>query len=129
MREQKKRDKVEEMKKKKAAIAEWKAIAAEKRATAAEKKAAAALKKVQQANYLFYKTRCNAAVINSDTPSSSTSAAASEWECPFCFECYNKDDQEDWVKCGCGRWTHESCITDVIVDSAGKELFCLYCSV
>jgi len=67
--------------------------------------------------------------VDPDAPSSSTSAADTVWQCLFCFECYEAEDEEDWVKYGCGRWTHESCITDVIVDYTGKELFCPFCAV
>ena len=85
LREQKKRDKEEEMKKKKAAIAERKAIAAERRhAAAALKKGTTKSTAGSKCKPTSYSTRqatvvrCNAAVINPDTPSSSTLAAASE---------------------------------------------------
>ena len=48
-----------------------------------------------------------------------------------CFATYGEEDDEVWVQCGCGRWTHEVCISqsDIIVDANGRELFCLKCSV
>ncbi len=47
-------------------------------------------------------------------------------ECPFCFEPYCQDGQE-WLECACGRWIHEQCIEEVIVDSGSQERFCPYC--
>ena len=142
LREQKKRDKEEEMKKKKAAIAEKKAAAAEKKAATAAKKAASILRngtgrslagtkhgQTSSSTRQAKQARSSVAMVDPDAPSSSTSAADTVWQCPFCFECYETEDGEDWVKCGCGRWTHESCITDVIVDCTGKELFCPFCAV
>ena len=80
------------------------------------------------------RTRCD--VVDSDAPSCSSvttsgnmSTSTTMWQCSICYEEYDKEDTEDWVQCGCGRWIHELCITDVIVDATGKELFCPYCSV
>jgi len=64
-------------------------------------------------------------MLTTSATSSSTSATDTVWQCPFCFKCYGTKDDEDLVKGGCDRWTHESCITDVI---AGKELFCPFCA-
>ena len=44
-----------------------------------------------------------------------------EWQYPFCFKYYNNEDVE--MMSGCGRWTYKSCITNVKVDSAGKNPF------
>jgi len=62
-------------------------------------------------------------MVDPGAPSSSTSAADTVWHCPYCFECYETEDDKDWVKCGCGRWTHESCITDVILIALEKNSF------
>ena len=32
-------------------------------------------------------------------------------------------------KTGPGRWTHELCTADVVINANGKELFCSHCSV
>ena len=81
--------------------------------------------------------RCEV-VRDCDAPSSSAASSASGntrkndktvWQCSICFEQYYEGDDEDWVQCGCGRWTHELCISDVVMDASGKELFCPYCSV
>jgi len=58
--------------------------------------------------------------MDSNAPASSTSVASTEWRCPFCFEFCNEEDNEDWVMCGCGKWTHELCIADVVIDAIGK---------
>ena len=75
----------------------------------------------------------NSDVLDSDGPSCSstvtTEGNTNMWQCSICYEVYNEEDTEDWVECGCGRWTHESCITDIVIDVSGKELFCPYCSV
>ena len=75
----------------------------------------------------------NSDVLDSDGPSCSSTVSTegntNMWQCSICYEVYNEEDTEDWVECGCGRWTHESCITDIVIDVSGKELFCPYCSV
>ena len=47
-------------------------------------------------------------------------------ECPFCFKTYCHDGKE-WLECACGRWIHEQCIEEVILDSGGHERFCPFC--
>ena len=47
-------------------------------------------------------------------------------ECPFCFETYCHDGKE-WLECACGRWIHEQCMDEVILDSGGQERFCPFC--
>ena len=79
------------------------------------------------------------AALDSDTPSISTPASTDDtsvkdktvWQCSIYFEEYGKKDDEEWVQCGCGRWTHEVCFdqSDIIVDANGRELVCPYCSV
>ena len=81
------------------------------------------------------------AVLDSDTPSSSVPVDTDDtsvkdhsgavWQCSICFENYGEEDDKVWVQCGCGRWTHEVCISQshIIIDANGKELFCPYCSV
>ena len=83
------------------------------------------------------RTRCDeldsSDVLDSGGPSCSstvtTEGNTNMWQCSICYEVYNEEDTEDWVQCGCGRWTHELCITDIVIDVTGKELFCPYCSV
>lgn len=48
------------------------------------------------------------------------------WECAFCFGFY-QEDGTDWVECGCGRWVHEQCMEEVVLDSNGDERFCPFC--
>ena len=80
------------------------------------------------------------AALDSDAPSISTPASTDDtsvkdktvWQCSICFVEYGEEDDEEWVQCGCGRWTHEVCVDQsdiIIVDANGRELFCLYCSV
>jgi len=49
-------------------------------------------------------------------------------ECCVCFEMYRGDHEvNDWLQCACGRWLHEECITDIVHDKFGRELYCPYC--
>ena len=52
-------------------------------------------------------------------------------ECCMCFTTYEEDlrDQsdKDWVACACGRWLHEDCAEDCVVDDEGKERLCHFC--
>ena len=49
-------------------------------------------------------------------------------ECCVCFVPYEEDQSgKDWVACGCGRWLHEDCADDCIIDSDGNERLCLIC--
>ena len=51
--------------------------------------------------------------------------------CCICFGSYSEDvvdgDGRERIKCECGRWLHEDCADDRIVDSNGKERFCHHC--
>ena len=144
---------------KKAALAQKKATAAVKRAVgkaaAARKRLSAdnnivpteseenqVTRKRQTSSYTLRDKRIRFdGVLDSDTPSSSAPVNTDDtgvkdhsgavWQCSICFENYGEEDDEVWVQCGCGRWTHEVCISqsDIIVDANGKELFCPYCSV
>ena len=48
-----------------------------------------------------------------------------ESECCVCFTSHEEDivnqSGKDWVAYVCGRWLHEDCADDCILDSAGKE--------
>ena len=52
-------------------------------------------------------------------------------ECCVCFMTYEEDianqSGKDWVACTCGRWLHEDCAEDCILDSAGEERLCPLC--
>ena len=153
LREKKRQEKEDEQRKKKILAAEKRAQAAEKRAQAAvrkraqaEKRAQAAAKKAekeaekeankanQQANKPSRKrqTDVHVSTTRSKLPrvdeASTTVDSEGENVCCVCFQCY-QDDQEDsdWVQCACKRWLHEDCITDVVHDVHGRELFCPYC--
>ena len=48
--------------------------------------------------------------------------------CCVCSVLYSDDRTgKDWIKCACGRWLHEDCAEDCILDSNGKERFCPMC--
>lgn len=47
-------------------------------------------------------------------------------ECAFCFRSYQEDGAE-WVECGCGRWVHDLCMEEVVLDRNGVERFCPFC--
>ena len=126
--------------KKRAAVAEKKAtIEAEKKATAEAKKAAAEARKAAVAvgdelnrrrKTASYTTQAKQPRLgtDADVPSSShtvtTSPNVDENVCCVCFSMYLEDEEDnDWVQCACSRWLHEVCITEVIIDNNGKELF------
>ena len=49
-------------------------------------------------------------------------------ECCVCFINYDNDPSgKDWVECACGRWLHEECADDCVVDDEGKERLCVIC--
>ena len=52
-------------------------------------------------------------------------------ECCMCFTTYEEDirDQsgKEWVECACGRWLHEDCAEDCVLDNDGKERLCPFC--
>ena len=60
---------------------------------------------------------------------SSLSEQVNDNECCVCFVLY-EDDQcgKDWVASACGRWLHEDCADDCVIDSDGNECLCLYVS-
>ena len=85
-------------------------------------------------SYTLRAKRTRYDVVDSDAPSCSSVTTSDNtntttWQCSICYEDYDEVGTEDWVQCGCGRWTHELCITDVVINATGKELFCPYCSV
>ena len=49
-------------------------------------------------------------------------------ECCMCFGTHDDDVLEgsgaEWISCACGRWSHEDCIEDCIVDENGEERVC-----
>ena len=47
-------------------------------------------------------------------------------ECCVCFIDYDNDPSgKNWVECACGRWLHEECADDCVVDDEGKGVICL----
>ena len=52
-------------------------------------------------------------------------------ECCMCFGTYEDDIMEgagaEWISCACGRWLHEDCAENRVIDSSGCERFCHYC--
>ena len=51
-----------------------------------------------------------------------------ESECCVCCVMYDEDQSgKDWVSCACGRWLHEDCAYDCVVDGEGKERLCPMC--
>ena len=52
--------------------------------------------------------------------------------CCMCFGSFEDDvcngDGAGWVSCNCGRWLHEDCVEDYVVNESGAELFCPFCT-
>ena len=57
--------------------------------------------------------------------------AIDDSRCCVCFTTYEDDvlnkTGKDWVGCACGRWLHEECMEDCVLDSLGKERLCPLC--
>ena len=51
--------------------------------------------------------------------------------CCMCFVTFEEDIHEgtgaEWLPCPCGRWLHEDCAEDCIVDSDGNERYYSFC--
>ena len=51
--------------------------------------------------------------------------------CCMCFIRYEDDitagSGAEWISCSCGRWLHEDCAEDCVIDNDGKERFCSFC--
>ena len=51
--------------------------------------------------------------------------------CCTCFVRYEDDiisgSGADWISCTCGRWLHEDCAEDCVLDKDGKEHLCPFC--
>ena len=54
-------------------------------------------------------------------------------QCCVCFGTFQEDQElgtgYEWVECACKRWLHEVCISDIELNSNGKELLCPFCCV
>ena len=51
-----------------------------------------------------------------------------ESECCVCFVTHKEDQSgKDWVAYACGRWLHEDCADDCVLDGDGKERLCPIC--
>ena len=49
-------------------------------------------------------------------------------ECCVCFQLYSEDvSGAEWIECACGRWLHEYCGEECVIDADGKERFCPTC--
>jgi len=66
-----------------------------------------------------------------DQSSESISKVIDPNKCCMCFVSYEDDVLKgagtEWIFCKCGRWLHEDCVEDVVVDSNGEECFCSFC--
>ena len=58
-------------------------------------------------------------------PSSSTLQPSPDdyYECSECFGTYKEDKEmrngAEWIRCGCGQWLHEECISNTVMGSDG----------
>ena len=66
-----------------------------------------------------------------DIPQAKKSMVTEDGVCCICFGGYDDDVIErtgaEWIACGCGRWLHEDCVEDVVLDDEGNERFCVFC--
>ena len=58
------------------------------------------------------------------------------YECSECFGTYKEDKEmrngakrngAEWIRCGCGQWIHEECISNTVMGSDGTERMCSNC--
>ena len=71
--------------------------------------------------------RLTEAAANKGLSSPRIASSDGQNECCVWFEMYRRDDEvNDWLQCACSRWLHEECITDIVYDKFGRELFCPY---
>lgn len=146
--EKKKKERLERQEERKeAALKKKQAVAAKKQATAAKKQAGklATVTRSARGRTKVVPARGCTPTDSSTTEGNSASGPSSPipaaqdltleaedpdleevWECAFCFGCY-QEDGTDWVECGCGRWVHEQCMEEVLLDSNGDERFCPFC--
>ena len=55
-------------------------------------------------------------------------SSSNDNKCCVCFVAYDDDQSgKDWVACACGRWLHEDCADDCVLDSDGNECLCFVC--
>ena len=65
---------------------------------------------------------CKLSQMESDDPEINTDM------CCVCSILYSEDRTgKEWIECACGRWLHEECGEDCILDSNGRERFCPIC--
>ena len=59
---------------------------------------------------------------------SSSSEQVNDNECCVCLVLYGDDQSgKDWVACVCGRWLHEDCADDCVIDSDRNRRLCFIC--
>jgi len=34
----------------------------------------------------------------------------------------------EWINCRCGKWMHEDCVEETVMDSDGHQRFCTFCA-
>ena len=61
-----------------------------------------------------------------DDPDPAGDSEDESCECSFCYGAYCQDGEE-WLKCSCGRWVHEKCVEEIILDEQDQERFCPFC--
>ena len=51
--------------------------------------------------------------------------------CCMCLVRYEDDVLEgfgaEWINSRCGRWMHENCVEETVMDSDGQQRFCTFC--
>ena len=56
-----------------------------------------------------------------------------DYECYECFGMFEDDialgNQAEWAMCACGKWLHEDCVSETVVDANGRLRMCSSCVV
>ena len=56
-----------------------------------------------------------------------------EYECCECFGTFEEDialgNQAKWAMCACGKWLHEDCVSETVLNANGKLRMCSGCVV
>lgn len=139
LKEKRAREREEKKKQREEAAAKKKEESIRKKAEAARKKEEAAKRKRTRSaisetyEHAGMKAGCSATVDSTGEPRPKRakiveSEPINTNQCAMCFLQYEDDETgDDWVECVCGRWLHDECIEECVIDSKGKERICPVC--
>jgi len=70
---------------------------------------------------------------STDTIVAATGAGGDDNVCCECYATFEEDiamgNQAEWTRCGCKRWMHVDCISEIVIHSDGSHRMCSNCVV